>query len=189
VRRAVCAAISLGLTACAGEAALDRSAGWGGHPVAVSVADVPVKGYTVKVETLDGECEGELLTADASLVRVLDGDAVTRTFSWPRIRSVRVEVVPRQEGVTAGMTILTMLGTLSTVSHGYFLVFTAPAWLAAGIPSTIMTNRPLRGEATESGALELYQFARFPQGLPATWVRKPTEAPAPAEQAGTGAGM
>ena len=63
-----------------------------------------------------------------------------------------------------------VLGTLSTVSHGFFLVFSAPVWI---ITSTVIWNNQTKTaverypddfEWITLDAMRVY--ARFPQGLP-----------------------
>ncbi len=62
--------------------------------------------------------------------------------------------------------LIAFLGTLSTVSNGGFLVFTAPAWILTGIlGSRGQANLPTI-ELPPTNWLELVPFSRFPQGFP-----------------------
>ncbi len=169
------------LGACTADGPLDRSVGYGGNPVKVEVADVPVKGFPVVVERVAGDdVEGELIASDESFVNVLTAhDGVVAT-PWKEIRQVRVQLQPSMDGARAGLALWSTLGTLSTLSHGFFLVFTAPVWVGAGIPSTILTGRPIEGSTRSDGATYLYQFARFPQGPPPGWGRGAPMPPPPA---------
>jgi len=60
-------------------------------------------------------------------------------------------------------------GTVSTISNGYYLIFTAPFWLLTGIPATVGESSRDRYEAENPDVFywtEVQKFARFPQGLP-----------------------
>lgn len=60
-----------------------------------------------------------------------------------------------------------VLGTLSTLSNGLFLLFTAPAWMVTtGMANTTQYRLPIvpiSGATTD----QIARFARFPQGWPA----------------------
>jgi hypothetical protein len=142
-----------------------------GSPTTVDVKDVPVHGFNVKVERNDDDVEGELLAVEPRGVWVLPKDATTtlgRVFiPASEITNVRIDVYPTQPWSYVGYAVL---GTLSTISHGFFLIFTGPTWLLTGISTAI-------GEGA-SGHIDvprpedhvyLYQFARFPAGMPPAW--------------------
>ncbi len=62
--------------------------------------------------------------------------------------------------------IWTMLGALSTLSHGYFLVLSFPSWILIGTASaSAESNAPIE-KYPEKSWNELRVYARFPQGLP-----------------------
>ncbi len=61
------------------------------------------------------------------------------------------------------------LGTLSTVSNGYFLVLTAPLWIITSSVATAHQSRAPMVETSDSAGWDrLRLFARFPQGIPPT---------------------
>ncbi len=68
-----------------------------------------------------------------------------------------------------------LLGMVSTISNGYFLIFTAPLWLIGGsISVRIQGELPI----VELPAVpsQLSPYARFPQGMPPgvdLWALKP----------------
>jgi hypothetical protein len=67
------------------------------------------------------------------------------------------------------MSIWLGLGTLTTASHGLLATITAPAWAAGGVPALIhaaLTN-DLKVKPAAYGYL--YQYARFPGGIPPHW--------------------
>lgn len=150
---------------CAHLTGPDRSKGYGGSPATVAVGDVPVTGHEVSVEAGGETVEGELLGLDATNLYVL---ADRRTVSVPRwtVSTVRIRLY---DSASTAAGIWTTLGTVSTISHGYFLVFSAPIWLATGIPTTVVTANRARLRVGSDQLDPLSQFARFPQGLPLGW--------------------
>jgi hypothetical protein len=77
-------------------------------------------------------------------------------------------------------SVWTTLGSLSTLSNGFYLSFTLPLWLLTGIPvSTGEVRRQNYIDYPAAGWAEMGKFARFPQGMPAginplsLWPRPP----------------
>jgi hypothetical protein len=80
------------------------------------------------------------------------------------VMEITVEVYDQDTG---GFVLWTVLGTISTISHGYFLVLTAPAWVLTGGGSAMNAEHTDDITVTDQAELDhLTQFARFPQGLP-----------------------
>jgi hypothetical protein len=169
--RAHAALALLALAACVKEGSLDRSAPTGRRADHVDVTDVPVKGFNVSIELLTGPpFTGELLAIDDTNVYILVDQ---KTLGIPRgaVQKASIDLMPAT-GVAAG--IWTAAGTASTLTHGYFLVFTAPIWLGAGIPSTVAaSSHESYVDAPNPELGRIYQFARFPQGLPVGWPYTP----------------
>lgn len=162
MRTALAAALAV---ACAPRPLLDRSVSRG-EPALARVDDVPVCGFPVQLALADdgGTVKGELLAVSSEAIFVADGSGLVAVSSEV-VREVRVELEARSG---AAMGALTALGALSTLSHGFYLVFTLPIWLGTGIPTSVNEGRA----ASASGAPtdpHLRDFARFPQGLPASW--------------------
>jgi hypothetical protein len=59
------------------------------------------------------------------------------------------------------------LGTLFTLSHGFYLVLSAPIWVISGISGAVGESRSGIVEIEGSSPEEFRKYARFPQGLPA----------------------
>jgi hypothetical protein len=59
-----------------------------------------------------------------------------------------------------------LLGTLSTISNGGFLIFTAPMWLIGGSLAVGGESRAPERKSPPLTWVELAPFARFPQGIP-----------------------
>jgi len=62
---------------------------------------------------------------------------------------------------------LTVLGTLSTISNGAVLIFTAPLWIITGTAATASRAHEPQREWPRRGLDELAPYARFPAGMPA----------------------
>jgi hypothetical protein len=58
------------------------------------------------------------------------------------------------------------LGTLATITNGFFLVFTAPMWLIGGSFATANRSWEPIEEYPQKNWEELRQYARFPAGIP-----------------------
>lgn len=121
-----------------------------------------VFGRLVRVELSDVELRGELLGCDenALYVRVVEGERAR----WMRVawdRTMRNEVA--EEGAGRSMLAWMGAGLISTLSHGWFLVFSAPVWAITGGISTGVSWSP--GHLIAS-CPDAEQYARFPAGIP-----------------------
>jgi len=99
-----------------------------------------------------------LIAIDQSAIHVLTAAGLQ---SVPRASVNRLTLVAygTRAGALAGWAVG---GGISTLSHGGFLLLTAPMWAIAGVVAVRTEARAgvLHDEAARS-------FARFPQGLPA----------------------
>jgi hypothetical protein len=151
------AVLSLGLTSCvlrapSGQVPLPRAAG----------QDVYGGWALVRLMEPDLLLEGELLAAVRDTVWVLRDDGVHIVH---RAEVRRAEVVgfdSRPHDVGRG----TALGILATVTHGVFLVATAPLWITTGVLGSIHQESISRVRAEADDLAVLAKFARFPQGPP-----------------------
>jgi hypothetical protein len=144
---------------------IDRSAGFGGSPTTANIEDVPVKGFPVAVATANGTVSGELLAVGETEIHVLE-DRGTRSIAIADVRSVSVELYPSRGGA---MVLWTALGTVSTLSHGLLLIFSAPTWVVVGATTAGVSGLNNDIDIPRDKLPKLWQFARFPAGLPATW--------------------
>ena len=123
-------------------------------------------GAWIEVETTNGasrsKAYGELIAADSQTVHILV-DSQFRSLPVGTIIEGRIFV---HSSNWAGMAAWTMVGAVSTLSNGAFLVFTLPLWLIIGpLASGSQSRRPLHTYPKESWD-RLAVFARFPAGLP-----------------------
>ena len=77
-------------------------------------------------------------------------------------------VIDLDQKNTAIYALWVALGSLSTISNGYYLAITFPLWLAAGIPTA--AGESYRDMHEEEYPSEIYwndvnKFSRFPQGV------------------------
>lgn len=109
--------------------------------------------------------KGELISVDSKkiIVRTLQIPNDIRPFSVKDIISYKVYIGYEK---STGMEAFYILNSLATLTHGYFLLLTAPANL--GIMSIIQNNKNknLSFTSKEIPINQLYKFARFPNGLP-----------------------
>ena len=70
------------------------------------------------------------------------------------------------------MGLLTFLGSISTISNGWFLGITFPMWLIGGTTSTVTQSYNPVIDFPQNNFREFVPFARFPQGLPVGIVKE-----------------
>ena len=144
--------------ACAGH---NTPKGWLAKP---AEAMTTACGGWIELSYLEGsqrrDISGELIAVDAESVWVLTDDQAL-VISTGAVRKGKLT------GYAArNLTAWTVLGALSTVSNGAFLVFTMPMWIIGG---TIAKGSEYRAAERKTPPLqwaELASFARFPQGFP-----------------------
>jgi len=105
---------------------------------------------------------GELLAIDGENVWVAVGNTVRRD-SLTNMSELRLITYDPH---AAGIVSLTLLGTVATISNGFFLTFTAPAWLIGGSVATASRGRDPLVTGTMVDWQRFVPYARFPQGLP-----------------------
>lgn len=138
-----------------------------GHPTSsAQLDDVPVCGHRVEVKGAPpyAGVEGELLAAEEQRLVVLGREGVIEVRR-DAATTIVVDVLPRR---TSAAVAVVVVGTLSTLSHGAFLLLSAPVWLIGGVASVGLTVGEERWRfLPQSEALR--DYARFPQGLPLGW--------------------
>lgn len=135
------------------------------HP---SIERMERQGYGgfITISTLSGQqVSGELISVERSVIRVLRFGAGTGALTWVATTDVKSADLYEYEaeGAYGGWA---LLGVLSTISHGFFLVFTAPIWIISGSIAGSAESRHIVMSFPEHGWGEIVKWARFPQGLP-----------------------
>lgn len=118
---------------------------------------------TLKSSEDAGTVQGELIAVHNDSVYVLSPSQVD-AFPLSDLDSAKLEL--HRHRVT-GYVLASVLGGISTLSHGGFLLFTAPMWLITGISvSSSVSKQPNVIYFPQTAIDEFRKFSRFPQGLP-----------------------
>lgn len=105
---------------------------------------------------------GELIALDSNKIYIMKDSLLS--IPKNEIISVKLEIRARHTAYGAWAT----FGTLSTISNGYFLIFTFPLWLMtdiAALSGEAKSDNYVMENPDENYWKEISKFARFPQGL------------------------
>ena len=180
-RARVCfAAAALLVSACKMTEALERDRHLGKREQNVDIAEVPVLGSNVDVAQTPpmADVHGELLAVDAKHLWVMKGVAAA-PIHFEHIREVRVA---RYDGQAAIGGFWAVLGAISGISHGFWVLISAPLWGTIG-GAAAATMSAGESVAKPGGFTALKPYARFPQGLPAVMWQCSTHTPDNQERA------
>ncbi len=116
------------------------------------------------VEPFSGNpVDGELVEAGRDGVTLLTDRRSVVRFQRSDCERVTVAAYRTYDSVPQWWT---GLGMASTLSHGGFLIISAPVWLITGGATLVfMHNRPIH-RYPDDPLESLAAFARFPQGIP-----------------------
>jgi len=119
-------------------------------------------GY-VLVTLRDGSLvRGELLAVNRDALWVLDANG-QQTVNLHNVTNAELFKY-EYEGGTLG--VWGTLGAISTLSHGFWLVFSFPIWLATAITVSAAESRHMRLRYPDDGIDSFRDWARYPQGMP-----------------------
>ncbi|MBC8374723.1 MAG: hypothetical protein H8E26_01690 [FCB group bacterium] len=105
---------------------------------------------------------GELIAISTDTVYVL-AEALIATPKV-KIKHARLTIYDSEAGKLAGWTVL---GTFSTISHGFLLILSAPIWIISGSTAAAIQSRKPILDYPKISLDQFKKYARFPQGLPA----------------------
>jgi hypothetical protein len=105
---------------------------------------------------------GELIGVGDDSVFVLPPEQTLVAIPKAAVRQATVAVFDAQ---WSRLAVWTLLGSLSTASHGAFLVLSFPVWVIGGSLAAGSASRAPLHDA-EANWQDVQKFARFPQGLP-----------------------
>ena len=155
--------ISLGIAvACFACAHNTAPKGWLPKPAEAQAAAYGAWIELTYAESKERHTDGELIAVSAESVWVLSGNQGLVIPTATVKRGKLTAYAAQKDGLTAWM----LLGTLSTLSNGGFLIFTAPMWMIGGSFAVGGESRAPERKSPPMTWLELAPFARFPQGLP-----------------------
>lgn len=125
-------------------------------------------GKWVNVYTEEDFYHGELMAVEENRVVLRDRDEDLVHIDSQNVSQLKVRVVNTRAGWGVGYSIL---GTLSTASHGRLLIISAPFWIISSIIiDTQNTNRGYetweRDDDSDEDLDAMRKYARFPAGLP-----------------------
>jgi hypothetical protein len=106
--------------------------------------------------------EGEFIAVDGDKIVVLTEETI---ISAPIVQIEQAKLMTYGSRNSL-LAVWTLVGTLSTLSHGIGLIFSAPAWIIVGTVATSSESYAPRATYPHKSWEELRKFARFPQGLP-----------------------
>jgi hypothetical protein len=130
-------------------------------------------GAWTRVEGRSFVSDGELLAAERRYLALSRGDEVTIVPSGC-IEKVKIAAF---EGAPGPTILWGVAGSLSTASHGVYLLFTLPIWLitTAGASYAHSAAGYVRADYQKPLTAELdmiRKWARFPQGLPPGYLQQ-----------------
>lgn len=126
--------------------------------------DVNQYGSFIKVHTLDKSVKGELIAVDSVRIIVLSHKKhITKINNIP-IERIKYFKLFYARSKKYGWTI--PLYAISTVSHGYWLLFSAPLNIIATTAVASSGQNDFTYNKKTITYKELKMFARFPQGIP-----------------------
>jgi hypothetical protein len=119
-------------------------------------------GWIVMTTRQGARIEGELISVEGVFVRVLHYGRL------PLLAVQTTEIASAElfKYESEGFGAWGALGSVSALSHGFFLVLSIPVWLiSTGVVSSIESRSVILHYPEDSWA-ELAKWARFPQGMP-----------------------
>jgi hypothetical protein len=109
---------------------------------------------------------GEFIAVRDSTVILISQEGKSLIFPMPLVRRATLELHQKETG-QAGLA--TLGGVLSTLSHGFYLLISAPIWLITGTGASSSVSHIDHFETDNPSIGWWYdhsKYARFPQGVP-----------------------
>jgi hypothetical protein len=114
--------------------------------------------YTVRGQSIVSS--GELIAVTPEKLLILGEGGLT---DIPRLIVNRSLLEIFSENKLSGLAIL---GTLSTLSHGFYLLLSAPVWIISGTVLAVSESKAGLMRYDGIPPEDIRKYARFPQGLP-----------------------
>ncbi|MFN0245273.1 MAG: hypothetical protein ACKV2T_00100 [Kofleriaceae bacterium] len=136
-------------------------------PTLVKMQQEGVGGWIVATSRAGWQVQGELISVTREYVHILRVKQPGAALVYLRTADVARAQVYTYES-ESGLGAMGVLGTLSTISHGFVLILSAPVWILATAAAISVEMGHVELDYPKSHTLkQLSQWARFPQGIPA----------------------
>ena len=106
--------------------------------------------------------DGELIAVEAESLFVIQGADLV-SIAWSDVSKAQLTAYDSNKG---GLILWTILGTVSTVSHGGASGLSLPLWIIIGTAATASQSHAPNYTYPSRTWNDLVIFTRFPQGLP-----------------------
>ena len=110
----------------------------------------------------DAYSEGELIAASSDTLFIL-GIEELQAFSVHEVAKVHIQSYDAKH---TSLAVWTMLGSLSTLSHGFILIISAPVWIISGSIGTAAQSQAPHKTVIAGNWKELQVYCRYPGGIP-----------------------
>ena len=118
-----------------------------------------VRGGWINIKSQRGAISGELIAVTKDTV--FAADSVFHAIALKDVLSARLVTYDAQD-----LGVYVFLGTVSTLSHGLFLVLTAPMWIIGGSFAAASRSYDPIIDYPDKSPQDFKPFARYPEGLP-----------------------
>jgi len=136
------------------------------HPLVPELEEVPSNPYGsfIEIKLRNGyTISGELIAVSNDSVFVYSPVRI-EVLDIREIKSAKI-IIYRRYPNYAPIIIWGLLGTLSTITHGWWLIISAPAWIFVTV-TAIANESSEQNKVVYPNITELAKFSRYPQGLP-----------------------
>ena len=116
-------------------------------------------GGWIEIKSLKNRIAGELIAISKDTVFIANG--TIQTVASKDILSARLVIYD-----APSMVGYVFLGTLLTISNGFYLIFTAPMWIIGGSIAAVSRSYDPIIDYPQRPLEDFMPFARYPQGLP-----------------------
>ncbi len=116
-------------------------------------------GGWIGVKTPANKMFGELIAVTEDSVFI--ADSVFHAVPAKMIISARLASYQ-----SSGLEAFPLIGALSTISNGWYLIFTFPMWSIGGTIAVVYRSYEPILDYPQKDLLQFRQFSRYPQGLP-----------------------
>ena len=130
-------------------------------------SEVPQDGYgswasvTLSIGP-DELSEGELIAATSDTLFILENERI-QAFGVNEVSKVHIQSYDANHTCLA---VWTVLGSLSTLSHGFILILSAPVWIITGSIGTAAQSKAPHNHIIVGNWNDLQAYCRYPGGMP-----------------------